>query len=377
MNIDPVNLTADLIRCKSITPKEAGALVLLEALLSKAGFECNRVDRGLVSNLFARWGSGRTLGFNGHTDVVPVGSINDWSVDPFGAEIKDGFLYGRGSTDMKSGVAAFAAAAIDFVQNSPPDGSIVLAITGDEEGQAVDGTVALLDWMNENNEIINHCIVGEPTCPENIGEMMKIGRRGSMTAYFTIRGVQGHSAYPHRANNPLPIMAKLICDLTSFELDQGSKHFDPSTLAVTTIDTGNLANNVIPAETKATVNIRFNDLHTSKKLSIWLDKVTKRIASENDVEINTEIQVSGESFITALGEFSDLISNSVHLETGIYPEASTSGGTSDARFIKDHCPVVEFGLVGKTMHQIDERVSIDQVYKLKAIYFNIIKNYFA
>jgi len=377
MNIDPVNLTADLIRCKSITPKEAGALVLLEALLSKAGFKCNRVDRGLVSNLFARWGSGRTLGFNGHTDVVPVGSINDWSVDPFGAEIKDGFLYGRGSTDMKSGVAAFAAAAIDFVQNSPPDGSIVLAITGDEEGQAVDGTVALLDWMNENNEIINHCIVGEPTCPENIGEMMKIGRRGSMTAYFTIRGVQGHSAYPHRANNPLPIMAKLICDLTSFELDQGSKHFDPSTLAVTTIDTGNLANNVIPAETKATVNIRFNDLHTSKKLSIWLDKVTKRIASENDVEINTEIQVSGESFITALGDFSDLISNSVHLETGIYPEASTSGGTSDARFIKDHCPVVEFGLVGKTMHQIDERVSIDQVYKLKAIYFNIIKNYFA
>ena len=377
MNIDPVNLTADLIRCKSITPKEAGALVLLEALLSKAGFECNRVDRGLVSNLFARWGSGRTLGFNGHTDVVPVGSINDWSVDPFGAEIKDGFLYGRGSTDMKSGVAAFAAAAIDFVQNSPPDGSIVLAITGDEEGQAVDGTVALLDWMNENNEIINHCIVGEPTCPENIGEMMKIGRRGSMTAYFTIRGVQGHSAYPHRANNPLPIMAKLICDLTSFELDQGSKHFDPSTLAVTTIDTGNLANNVIPAETKATVNIRFNDLHTSKKLSIWLDKVTKRIASENDVEINTEIQVSGESFITALGDFSDLVSNSVHLETGIYPEASTSGGTSDARFIKDHCPVVEFGLVGKTMHQIDERVSIDQIYKLKAIYFNIIKNYFA
>jgi len=377
MNIDPVNLTADLIRCKSITPKEAGALVLLEALLSKAGFECNRVDRGLVSNLFARWGSGRTLGFNGHTDVVPVGSINDWSVDPFGAEIKDGFLYGRGSTDMKSGVAAFAAAAIDFVQNSPPDGSIVLAITGDEEGQAVDGTVALLDWMNENNEIINHCIVGEPTCPENIGEMMKIGRRGSMTAYFTIRGVQGHSAYPHRANNPLPIMAKLICDLTSFELDQGSKHFDPSTLAVTTIDTGNLANNVIPAETKATVNIRFNDLHTSKKLSVWLEKVTKRIASENDVEINTEIQVSGESFITALGDFSDLVSNSVHLETGIYPEASTSGGTSDARFIKDHCPVVEFGLVGKTMHQIDERVSIDQVYKLKAIYFNIIKNYFA
>tara|TARA_B110000977_G_scaffold12990_1_gene16509 strand:- start:491 stop:1624 length:1134 start_codon:yes stop_codon:yes gene_type:complete len=377
MNIDPVKLTADLIRCESVTPKEAGAIVLLEELLSQAGFKCNRVDRGEVSNLFARWGSGKTIGFNGHTDVVPVGSLVDWSVDPFGAEIKNGFLYGRGSTDMKSGVAAFAAAAIDFVQNSPPDGSIVLAITGDEEGQAKDGTLALLDWMNKNNEIINHCIVGEPTCPEKMGEMMKIGRRGSMTAYFTVRGIQGHSAYPHRAKNPLPVMAKLIYDLTSHELDKGSKHFDASTLAVTTIDTGNTANNIIPAETKATVNIRFNDKHTSEKISAWLNKIINKIATENNIEINIEIQVSGESFVTALGEFSSLVSNSVYSETGIYPEPSTSGGTSDARFIKDHCPVVEFGLVGKTMHQIDERVSIDQIYKLKAIYFNIIKNYFA
>ena len=377
MTTDPVNLTADLIRCESVTPKEAGAIVLLEELLSQAGFKCNRVDRGEVSNLFARWGSGKTIGFNGHTDVVPVGSLVDWSVDPFGAEIKNGFLYGRGSTDMKSGVAAFAAAAIDFVQNSPPDGSIVLAITGDEEGQAKDGTLALLDWMNKNNEIINHCIVGEPTCPEKMGEMMKIGRRGSMTAYFTVRGIQGHSAYPHRAKNPLPVMAKLIYDLTSHELDKGSKHFDASTLAVTTIDTGNTANNIIPAETKATVNIRFNDKHTSEKISAWLNEIINKSATENNIEINIEIQVSGESFVTALGEFSSLVSNSVYSETGIYPEPSTSGGTSDARFIKDHCPVVEFGLVGKTMHQIDERVSIDQIYKLKAIYFNIIKNYFA
>jgi len=377
MTIDPVNLTADLIRCESLTPKEAGALVLLEELLAKAGFECNRVDRGLVSNLFARWGTGKTLGFNGHTDVVPIGSLDDWSVDPFGAEIKDGFLYGRGSTDMKSGVAAFAAAAIDFVQNNPAGGSIVLAITGDEEGQAKDGTLALLDWMNDNNETINHCIVGEPTCPENMGEMMKIGRRGSMTAYFTVRGIQGHSAYPHRAKNPLPVMAELICDLTSFELDQGSEHFDPSTLAVTTIDTGNLANNVIPAECRSTVNIRFNDMHTSEELSVWLKEVTNKIASKSDVEINMEIQVSGESFITALGSFSDLVSNSVYSETGIYPQASTSGGTSDARFVKDHCPVVEFGLVGKTMHQVDERVSVNHIHQLKAIYANIIKNYFA
>ena len=377
MTIDPVNLTADLIRCESVTPKEAGALVLLEELLAKAGFECNRVDRGLVSNLFARWGTGKTLGFNGHTDVVPIGSLDDWSVDPFGAEIKDGFLYGRGSTDMKSGVAAFAAAAIDFVQNNPADGSIVLAITGDEEGQAKDGTLALLDWMNDNNETINHCIVGEPTCPENMGEMMKIGRRGSMTAYFTVRGIQGHSAYPHRAKNPLPVMAELICDLASFELDQGSEHFDPSTLAVTTIDTGNLANNVIPAECRATVNIRFNDMHTSEEVTVWLKEVTNKIASKSDVEINMEIQVSGESFITALGSFSDLVSNSVYSETGIYPQASTSGGTSDARFVKDHCPVVEFGLVGKTMHQVDERVSVNHIHQLKAIYANIIKNYFA
>ena len=377
MTIDPVNLTADLIRCESVTPKEAGALVLLEELLAKAGFECNRVDRGLVSNLFARWGTGKTLGFNGHTDVVPIGSLDDWSVDPFGAEIKDGFLYGRGATDMKSGVAAFAAAAIDFVQNNPAGGSIVLAITGDEEGQAKDGTLALLDWMNDNNETINHCIVGEPTCPENMGEMMKIGRRGSMTAYFTVRGIQGHSAYPHRAKIPLPVMAELICDLTSFELDQGSEHFDPSTLAVTTIDTGNLANNVIPAECRATVNIRFNDMHTSEELSVWLKEVTNKIASKSDVEINMEIQVSGESFITALGSFSDLVSNSVYSETGIYPQASTSGGTSDARFVKDHCPVVEFGLVGKTMHQVDERVSVNHIHQLKAIYANIIKNYFA
>ena len=231
--------------------------------------------------------------------------------------------------------------------------------------------------MNENNETINHCIVGEPTCPENMGEMMKIGRRGSMTAYFTVRGIQGHSAYPHRAKNPLPVMAELICDLTSFELDQGSEHFDPSTLAVTTIDTGNLANNVIPAESRATVNIRFNDMHTSEELSVWLKEVTNKIASKSDVEINMEIQVSGESFITALGSFSDLVSNSVYSETGIYPQASTSVGTSDARFVKDHCPVVEFGLVGKTMHQVDERVSVNHIHQLKAIYANIIKNYFA
>ena len=377
---DPVKLTADLIRCPSVTPNEGGALQLLDKLLTEARFVTNRVDRGDTSNLFARWGgqtNGRTFGFNGHTDVVPVGDIAAWSVDPFGAEVKDGFMYGRGSTDMKSGVAAFAAAAIDFVAASPPNGSIVLTITGDEEGDATDGTVALLDWMDANGEKIDHCLVGEPTCPNTMGDMMKIGRRGSMTAYFTVTGVQGHSAYPHRAKNPLPAMARLVDRLASHELDGGTEHFDASTLAVTTIDTGNPANNVIPANCRATVNIRFNDDHTSEALTTWLRSVADEVAVANDVNIAMRVQVSGESFITAPGELSALIATAVEAETGVTPEMSTSGGTSDARFVKDHCPVVEFGLVGKTMHQVDERVEVAQIHQLKAIYTRILQNYFA
>ncbi len=380
MTIDPVTLTADLIRCPSVTPEEGGALVLLEKLLSDAGFICTRVDRNGISNLFARWGAGangRTFGFNGHTDVVPLGDRDAWTVDPFGAEIKDGFMYGRGATDMKSGVAAFAAAAIDFVTDTPPDGSVVMAITGDEEGVATDGTVALLDWMDTNNERIDHCLVGEPTCPSNMGEMMKIGRRGSMTAYFTCKGVQGHSAYPHRAKNPIPAMAQLMATLAAHELDQGTDHFDASTLQVTTIDTGNPANNVIPAETKSTVNIRFNDDHTSAKITEWLQSEVDKVATRTDIEIDMRVQVSGESFVTPPGELSDLIAKAVKAETGMTPEASTSGGTSDARFVKNHCPVVEFGLVGKTMHQVDERVEVVQIEQLKSIYMKILQDYFA
>lgn len=378
--IDPEQLTAELIRCPTVTPAEGGALQLLEKLLTEAGFQTTRVDRGDTANLFARWGgqtNGRTFGFNGHTDVVPVGDTDAWTVDPFGAEVKDGFMYGRGATDMKSGVAAFAAAAIDFVAETPPTGSIVLAITGDEEGDAIDGTVALLDWMETKGEKIDHCLVGEPTCPNRMGEMMKIGRRGSMTAYFTVTGVQGHSAYPDRAKNPLPAMAQLIDRLVKHRLDIGTDHFDPSTLAVTTIDTGNTANNVIPASCRATVNIRFNDEHTSAKLTAWLQNLAHEIATTNDVDIAMRVQVSGESFITAPGELSELISDAVEAETGVSPELSTSGGTSDARFVKDHCPVVEFGLVGKTMHQVDERVEIAQIHQLKAIYTRILRSYFA
>ena len=375
--IDPAALTADLIRCASVTPQEGGALQLLDRLLTAHGFHCTRVDRGDVSNLFARWGRGKTFGFNGHTDVVPVGNLEAWSVDPFGAEIRDGFLYGRGATDMKSGVAAFAAAAIDFVEEMPPDGSVVLAITGDEEGPAKDGTVALLDWMQAQGERMDHCLVGEPTCPNVMGEMMKIGRRGSMNGYFTVTGVQGHAAYPHRANNPLPAMARLLDQISSASLDAGTEHFDASTLAVVTIDTGNPATNVIPAQCRATVNIRFNDAHSGARLTEWLQEHANKVAQVFDVRIDLDVSISGESFMTPPGELSDLVSRAIQIETNRTPALSTSGGTSDARFVQHHCPVVEFGLVGKTMHQVDERVEIAQIHQLKAIYTRILRDYFA
>ncbi|WP_167648190.1 succinyl-diaminopimelate desuccinylase [Mameliella alba] len=380
MTTDPVDLTARLVQCPSVTPEEGGALVLLQDLLEGAGFACTRVDRGEVCNLFARWGDkghARSFGFNGHTDVVPIGNPDDWTHAPFGAEIEDGFLYGRGATDMKSGVAAFAAAAIDYVTDTPPDGALILAITGDEEGDAVDGTTALLDWMSENDEQMSVCIVGEPTCPDHMGQMMKIGRRGSMNAHFTVTGKQGHSAYPHRAVNPMHAMARLMDRLASHELDQGTDHFDPSTLAVVTIDTGNPATNVIPAQTRGTVNIRFNDTHTGAALSDWLREEAARVDAEFDTTTEVRIKISGESFLTPPGPLSDLVSRAVAVETNITPEMSTTGGTSDARFVKDHCPVVEFGLVGKTMHAVDERVEIAHVHQLKAIYTRMLRDYFA
>ncbi|MCB1365415.1 MAG: succinyl-diaminopimelate desuccinylase [Rhodobacteraceae bacterium] len=377
---DPARLTADLIRCPSVTPQEGGALVLLEDVLGAAGFECTRVDRAGVANLFARWGRKghpNTFGFNGHTDVVPVGDAAAWTADPFGAETRNGFLFGRGATDMKSGVAAFAAAAVDFVKATPPDGAIVLAITGDEEGDATDGTAALLDWMAREGEAMAACLVGEPTCPERMGEMIKIGRRGSLTAWFTMTGVQGHSAYPHRARNPLPALVRLLDRLASHELDTGTQHFDPSTLAIVTIDTGNPATNVIPAQASATVNIRFNDAHSGQGLTDWLRREADSVARAFGVEAAMRVRISGESFLTPPGPLSDLVATAVEAETGIRPVLSTSGGTSDARFVKDHCPVVEFGLVGQTMHQVDERVELAQIHRLKAIYSRILHDYFA
>ena len=375
--VDPAELTADLIRCASVTPTKGGALTLLEDRLSKFGFICTRVDRGEVSNLFARWGAGKTFGFNGHTDVVPVGDVADWTVDPFGAEVRDGFMYGRGATDMKSGVAAFAAAAMDFVSETPPNGSVVLAITGDEEGPAKDGTVALLEWMQANGETMDVCLVGEPTCPNVMGQMMKIGRRGSMNAFFTITGQQGHSAYPHHAKNPLPAMAHLVARLSGAELDRGTEHFDASSLAVVTIDTGNPVTNVIPAQTRATVNLRFNDTHSGASLTTWLQAQIDEVSAEFNVVCDMQVSISGESFITPPGSLSDLVAHAVKVETNRTPVMSTSGGTSDARFVQHHCPVVEFGLVGKTMHQVDENVEIAQIHKLKSIYTRILRDYFA
>lgn len=378
--LDPVALTSELVRCQSVTPIEGGALALLENVLTSAGFKCVRVDRNEVPNLFAKFESEKTspvFGFNGHTDVVPTGTPEEWNHDPFGGEIVDGWLWGRGSADMKSGVAAFVAASIDFVRANPNAGTIIITITGDEEADAVDGTTAILDWMRVNKEKMDVCLVGEPTCPNTLGEMIKIGRRGSLTAKFHAHGTQGHSAYPHRACNPVAAIANLANRLTETVLDEGSENFSPTTLVVTNIDTGNTANNVIPGHCQATVNIRFNDLHTSASLIEWLQSEAKATSANFNVAIETKVKVTAECFLTPKGELSDLVARIVQQETGQQPVLSTSGGTSDARFIKSICPVVEFGLVSKTIHQVDERVNINDIVLLKEIYLKVLREYFA
>ena len=380
MTTDPVELTAALVRCPSVTPAEGGALALLQDRLAAAGFDCARVDRNGTPNLFARRGrrgAPRSFGFNGHTDVVPPGDAARWSADPFGAEIRDGWLFGRGAADMKSGVAAFAAAAIDAADQVPDDGAIILAITGDEEGEATDGTRALLDWMAAEGEAMSVCLVGEPTCPSTLGEAMKIGRRGSLTASITVTGRQGHSAYPERARNPLTALVRLLDRLAGHELDTGSAHFDPSTLAIVTVDTGNPVTNVIPASARAAVNIRFNDRHSGASLTAWLEAEAAAVAAAFGVAAELRVRVSGESFLTPPGPLSALVADAVRAETGLSPALSTSGGTSDARFVRHHCPVVEFGLAGPTMHQVDERVEIAQIHRLKAIYARILAAWFA
>ncbi|GLS80481.1 succinyl-diaminopimelate desuccinylase [Paracoccus marinus] len=376
---DAADLTARLIRCPSVTPEEGGALTLIQSLLEPAGFACTRVDRNGTPNLFARWGAkgARTFGFNGHTDVVPPGDPDNWTHPPFSGAVIDGTIWGRGATDMKSGVAAFVAAAIDFVTRTPPDGAVILTVTGDEEGPSRDGTPALLDWMDANGERMDVCIVGEPSNPEVMGEMIKIGRRGSLTVHVTAIGKQGHAAYPHKALNPLHPLLMLLADLTAAPLDEGTEHFQPSGLQVTTIDVGNPASNVIPERGRATVNIRFNDLHSGDSLTAMLRERAAAVEERTGVRFELDFHVSGESFLTAPGPFVDLVRDVVAEACGRVPVLSTSGGTSDARYVKNHCPVLEFGLVGAFMHQVDERVPQAQVRQLQDIYHTILARYFA
>lgn len=377
--VDPVKLTADLVQCQTVTPAEGGALQLLDRLLSAYGFECHRVDRKGIPNLVAIWGDGRngqTFGYSGHTDVVPIGDRDDWSCDPFGAEIRDGMLYGRGATDMKSSVAAFCGAAIEFVANTPPDGRLILAITGAEETGSPDGTRAIVDWMEARGLQADHFLVGEPTSVKTIGDAIKIGRRGAVTVYLTVTGVQGHTGYPEKAVNPLPALVDLLHVFEGSTLDEGSQNFAPSTLAITTVDTGNPARNIIPGACKATVNIRFNDNWTSDMILDWVAERVARVADEHGVTITSDHHVSGECFFSPPGKFSEVVQRAVKAVTGRTAHLTTTGGISDARHLVSHCPVVEAGLTGETMHMVDERVSVAEINTLKSIYARILHDYF-
>ncbi|HUF87370.1 MAG TPA: succinyl-diaminopimelate desuccinylase [Thermohalobaculum sp.] len=373
---DPVELTAALVRCPSVTPEEGGAIALLERTLAPLGFACTRIGRGGVENLHARRGrGGPVFAFAGHTDVVPPGDRAAWRFDPFGAEIADGFLWGRGAVDMKSGVAAFVAAVAGFV-GEKPDASIVLLITGDEEGEATDGTVAILDWMRARGEVADFCLVGEPTSAARIGDVVKIGRRGSLNGTLAVHGRQGHAAYPERAANPLPALARVCAELAGTPLDEGSEHFQPSTLALTSIDTGNPAGNVVPAAARARFNIRFNDRHDSAGLKARVQAIVERELHGTDLRAELAWSVSGESFLTRPDARVEAVIGAIAEATGRRPQLTTGGGTSDARFIKDLCPVIEFGLVGETMHAVDERVPVAQVRALAEVYLAVLRRFF-
>src|SRR3954463_6890340 len=375
--IDALALAQALIRRPSVTPKDAGALDVLEAVLKELGFATHRLPFGDVDNLYARLGDASPhFCFAGHTDVVPVGE--GWNVDPFAAEVKDGMLYGRGAADMKSAIAAFVAAAART--GTPPEkfkGSISLLITGDEEGAAVNGTVKLLEWLKTRGEKIDHCVVGEPTSVAQAGDTLKIGRRGSINFQVTVTGVQGHVGYRQKAKNPIPVLAELVPQFADHKLDKGTEHFDPSTLSFTSLDVGNGATNVIPGEARAAFNIRFNDKHTPDSLVRWAEDRAQRIAQGSGCRIEITSQTSGVAFLTAPGKFTQLVSDTVGSVTGQAPFFSTSGGTSDARFIKDFCPVVELGLAGATMHKADECVPVAEIAALTDIYAALLTAYFA
>jgi len=378
--VDPVSLAAELIRRPSVTPKDEGALGIVAARLEQLAFTCHPLTfteegHDPVTNLYARWGTGPpNLCFAGHTDVVPAGGADQWSFDPFGAALRDGVLCGRGAVDMKGAIAAFIAAAERFIATRGPGftGSISLLITGDEEGVAINGTRKVLEWLKARGEALDACVVGEPTSATELGDMIKIGRRGSMTGRLTVTGVQGHVAYPHLADNAAHRLVALLAASTAEPLDSGTAHFQPSGLQVTTIDIGNPATNVIPGVARATFNIRFNDLWTSAKLKEW---VAARLASVGG-QYQLQWEVSGESFLVPPGKVSDCLTEAISAVTGRTPELSTTGGTSDARFIHAYCPVAEFGMVGQTMHKADERVDIADIAQLVSIYEIFLARFF-
>jgi succinyl-diaminopimelate desuccinylase len=385
---DAVSITRDLIRCPSVTPVDAGALGVLENILTAAGFEVHRVtfsEPGTedVDNLYARIGNAAPhITFAGHTDVVPPGDESAWSHGAFSGEIKDGFLYGRGAVDMKGGIACSVAAVLEYLaaNDGKPQknggGSISFLITGDEEAISVNGTVKLLKWVAERGEKFDHCVLGEPSNVETLGDCIKIGRRGSQSGTLYVDGLQGHVAYPHRAANPVPDISRLVVALSDEPLDHGSAQFQPSNLEFTSIDVGNTASNVIPGQARAKFNIRFNDNHTQETLRALVEaRMTE--AAGNRIKARIEWDYSNSNvFVTRPGPFTDLTISAIEEVTGRKPELSTSGGTSDARFIASHCPVIEFGLVGQTMHQIDERTPVSDLEKLTKIYRGVLDRYF-
>jgi len=380
----PVQLALDLIRCPSVTPLEAGALAYLGEVLSQAGFRVERVvfsQEGTpdVDNLFASIGTGAPhFVFAGHTDVVPPGNDADWSHKPFDGEIADGRLFGRGAVDMKGGIAAFAAAALDFAESHGPDfgGTLSFLITGDEEGPAINGTVKLLEWAQSQGHVFDACIVGEPTNPNELGDAIKVGRRGSLSGTITVSGTQGHVAYPHLAQNPISGLVKLLSALEGLQLDEGNERFQPSNLEIVSVDVGNPAFNVIPATAEARFNVRYNDIWSLEALQ---QKIEETLAGAAGTDVTFDLAYkpdASESFLTKDEDLIAALSAAVQAETGRRPELSTGGGTSDARFIKNYCPVVEFGLVGQTMHKVDENVSLADLEQLAQIYGRFLRSYF-
>ncbi|MCA3719473.1 succinyl-diaminopimelate desuccinylase [Phenylobacterium sp.] len=376
--IDAVELTRELIRRPSVTPADAGAMDVVEQVLAGLGFVCRRMRFGEIENLYARIGTARpNLCFAGHTDVVPVGDAAAWSREAFAADIVDGVLIGRGAVDMKSAIAAFAAAAASALAEGAVKGSLSFLITGDEEGVALDGTKRVVETLRAEGEVIDHCIVGEPTSAESFGDMVKIGRRGSINVGIRVEGVQGHVAYPHRAANPVPVLIRLLAALQARVLDEGYADFQPSNLEVTTIDVGNPTTNLIPAVATARLNIRFNPAHRGADLAAWIQAEADRASEGFPGTITLTPAISGEAFLTEQGPFTELVAGAVEAVSGQRPDLSTTGGTSDARFIRALCPVVELGLVGRTMHAVDERAPVDEIRRLQAVYETLIRRYFA